>query len=80
MFYKKSFFEIVNIKENEVLVDGLTFEDMAEQFKIYQNFYGEDAVVAYETIYVKTKPIFFEEEYKKAYINYFEELQNIGNL
>ena len=75
-------YEIYSIIDNEVLVDGLTFDEMAEQFSVYQDFYGAEAVVPCErnTITKEIKRISRATEYKNAWINYFGILQEMGNL
>lgn len=74
-------YEIHDVNTNEILVDNLDFADMAEQFAVYQNFYGDNAVVACSRTYSKvTKIETTAQLYKDAWIEYFGELQLMGNL
>lgn len=76
----KTYYEIWNKTEDEPLVDGLTFEDAAEMSKVYMDFYGEDVIVVCARD-VRTKKIISSvQAYKNAWINYFEELLQMGNL
>ena len=73
-------FEIWDENTNEILVDGLTFGQAAEQCKIYQEFFGRAiAVVIRETSKVHNR-FNVANEYKTEYINYFAQLQQMGNL
>lgn len=65
---------------NEFLVDNLTLNKVTKQLKVYKNLYGDHLVITvcgYEPI---PKYISRAEEYKQEYINYFNELQQMGNL
>ena len=73
-------YEIWDQNTNEILVDGLTFEDAAEQCAIYQEFFGNGIVVAFresaKVINITTR----KEEYKCAHFDYIEELYAMGNI
>ena len=73
-------YEIWDTDTQEVLVDGLSFEEAAEQSAVYMNFYGEGISVAIR----ESKPIrkhkTYAQAYKEAWIKYFGELQLMGNL
>lgn len=75
-------YEIIHADTNEILVDNLSFEDMAEQIKVYFEFYGEDKVVGCvrNIISRKCTPISTPRAYKNAWIDFFAELQEMGNL
>lgn len=76
----KSTYEIWDVDTNEVLVDNLSFEDAVEQSAIYEQFFGEGVCVAIREsckVYIPKTP---SQEYKTAWINYFAELQAMGNL
>lgn len=76
----KSTFEIWDEDTNEILVDNLSFEDAAEQSLVYQQFFGNGiSVVIRESSRVRTR-ITPEQEFKCAWIEYFAELQAMGNL
>ena len=72
-------YEIWDANSYEVLVDGLTFEDAAEQCKIYADFYcAEVMVVAVDN----AKIIDFTttaKQYKAAYMDYIAELLSMEN-
>lgn len=72
-------YEIWDANSYEVLVDGLTFEDAAEQSKIYADFYGTEVmVVAVDN----AKVIDFTttaQQYKDAYMDYIDELFRMEN-
>ena len=74
-------YEIWDVNTNEILVDNLDFADMAEQFAVYQNFYGPEAVIPCSRTYNRTTKFnTYAQEYKDAWIRYFGELQEMGNL
>lgn len=65
-----------------LLVDNLSFEEAAEQSSVYMNFFETDdiTVVAnnnYQHTYSRSNIPF---EYKSAFVDYFAELQEMGNL
>jgi hypothetical protein len=72
-------YEIWDASSYEVLVDNLTFEDAAEQCKIYADFYcAEVMVVAVDS----TKIIDFTttaKQYKSAYMDYLDIIFRMGN-
>lgn len=72
-------YEIWDTKSYDVLVDGLTFEDAAEQCKIYADFYeAEVMVVAVDN----TKVIDFTttaKQYKSEYMDYIYALFSMEN-
>lgn len=70
--------EIRDISVNEVLVDNLTYEEMLQYFEIYKMFFGKDVVRAFckKVEVIKTTTT----TYKEEYIDYFGELQEMGNL
>lgn len=76
----KSTYEIWDTDTNEVLVDGLSFDEAVEQSAVYMDFFGNGVSIAIREshkIYAhKTQA----QEYKSAWINYFAELQVMGNL
>lgn len=74
-------YEIHDTITNTILVDGLTFDELAEQFATYLEFFGEQIVALYREC-ANVQPVRFNRsrEYKSAWINYFAELQSMGNL
>lgn len=72
-------YEIWDEQSHDVLADNLTFEDAAEQCKIYADFYGAEVmVVAVDN----TQIINFTttaKEYKAAYMDYIYDLFNMEN-
>ena len=73
-------YEIWDINTNEILVDNLTFDQAAEQSAIYQEFFGDSVCVAFRESKQIIKHTTPAQEYKTAWINYFAELQGMGNL
>lgn len=74
-------FQIRDVFTNEVLVDKLSREEVIKQFKVYEDFFGKGTV--YITRYEEKKcrkVTSWETEYKDAFIEYFAELQVMGNL
>jgi hypothetical protein len=73
-------YEIWDENTNEVLVDGLTFEEAAEQCAIYQEFFGDGVIVAFRESAKVINIITREEEYKRAHLDYIEDLYAMGNI
>lgn len=73
-------YEIWDTDTQEVLVDNLTFEEAAEQSAVYMSFFGEGIFVVIR----ESQPIRHHktsaQAYKEAWIEYFRELQLMGNL
>ena len=69
-------YEIWDVNSYDVLVDGLTFDDAAEQSKIYADFYGAEVMVVAvyntEIIDYTTKA----QRYKSAYMDYIYSLED----
>lgn len=76
----KSTFEIWDEDTNEILVDNLSFEDAAEQSLAYQQFFGDGVSVVIRQSSMAHTHKSFAQEYKKIWIDYFAELQMMGNL
>ena len=73
-------YEIWDASTNEVLVDGLTFEDAAEQCLVYQEFFGPDVFVALREASKVIKHTTEAQEFKNAWIEYWDELRSFGNI
>ena len=77
---KQVTYEIWDEATNEILVDGLTFDDAAEQCEIYSTFFSTNvAVVMRESsriIHHTTEA----QEFKNAWNDYFESIRMMGNL
>lgn len=73
-------YEIWDTDTQEVLVDNLTLAEAAEQSAVYMSFFGDGISVAIR----ESKPIrhhkTYAQAYKEAWIEYFGELQLMGNL
>lgn len=72
-------YEIWDANSYEVLVDNLTFDDAAEQCKIYADFYATEVMVVAT---YNTKIIDFTskaKQYKSAYMDYINILFNMEN-
>ena len=74
-------YEIHDSVTNEILVNNLTFEELAEQFATYLEFFGEQIIACYREV-TDTRPAYVSKsrEYKSAWIKYWGELQAMGNL
>lgn len=74
-------YEIHDSVTRDILVDNLTFEELAVQFSTYLEFFGEKIIACYRE-HAEARPVRIsrEQEYKSAWINYFGELQAMGNL
>lgn len=76
----KRTYEIWDLDTSEMLVDNLTFAEAAEQCKAYQELFGNGIeVVIRETREIKRHTT-AKQEFKAAWIDYFAELQAMGNL
>jgi hypothetical protein len=73
-------YEIWDENANEMLVDNLTFDEAAEQSAIYMEFFGNGIAVAIRESAPVRKRKTSAQEYKEAWIEYFGELQLMGNL
>lgn len=73
-------YEIWDVDAQEILVDNLTFEQAAEQSAVYMEFFGDGvSVVIRESCYTRKRKT-YAQAYKEAWIEYFGELQLMGNL
>lgn len=73
-------YEIRASRTNEVLADQLTLNEADELLWYYQDIKGYDVFMTVSHHkHIIAIPI-LEHEYKSAYIQYFAELQKIGNL
>ena len=75
-------YEIWDTTINEILVDNLSFEQAVEQVKTYQDLFGSSTIVValrqrQHKPTIHTTPA---QQYKNAWIDYFAELQSMGNL
>ena len=74
-------YEIYENSTGVLLVDNLTFDQVAEQTQIYMDFFETDdiSVIAREwNGYINHTTVVHE--FKNAFISYFGELQEMGNL
>lgn len=75
-------YELYLVETGELLSDGLTLQEVPELYKAYEDFYGTGSIlVSYKT---HSKPLHEIHtrgmDYKNAWIDYFEDLQLLGNL
>ena len=75
-------YELYLVETGELLSDGLTFDDVPELHKAYEDFYGEGTIVACYRQHSKTlhRICTNAQAFKTAWIDFFEELQTMGNL
>ncbi len=78
--YSKTY-EIYENTTGVLLVDGLTFEQVAEQAQTYMDFFEttDISVVAREWT-GRTEHTSYAQAFKDAFIGYFSELCEMGNL
>lgn len=76
----KTTYEIWDTSTQEVLVDNLSFAEAAEQSAVYMSFFGDNISVAVR----EASPVHYHKTaaqyYKEDWIEYFGELQLMGNL
>ena len=74
-------YEIWNVDTHEVLVDNLTFDEVAEQFPAYQQFYNVPIIACYQEHNDAPKhTITRAEEYRNTWMHYLGELYSMGNI
>lgn len=74
-------FEIRDAYTNEVLVDKLSPKEAIDTFELYQDFFGKNSVIMTHSHNIERAPhISREQEYKNEFVEYFAELQLMGNL
>ena len=73
-------YEIWDVDTQEVLVDNLTLTEAVEQSAIYMEYFGNGIAVAVREAYPVRKHKTSAQAYKEAWIEYFGELQLMGNL
>lgn len=75
-------YEIRDIKTDEILVDNLTFDEMAVLYAEYESFYGSDIYACYNATPVPKKQDYVSSKlaYRKNWLHYYEELQAMGNI
>ena len=73
-------YEIWDETTNEILVDGLTFEDAAEQCVIYKDFFGTNVAVVLRESSKIIRHTTEAQEFKNAWNDYFESIRIMGNL
>lgn len=76
----KVHYEIWDAKTHDVLVDNLTFDEAAEQCKVYEDFFGAEVIVVVVDYAKIISAPSVSQQYKSAYIDYMDILCNIGNL
>lgn len=77
---KQVTYEIWDESTNEILVDGLAFEDAAEQCEIYRTFFNTNVAVVMRESGRIIRHTTEAQEFKNAWNSYFAELQAMGNL
>lgn len=73
-------YEIYEAESGVLLVDGLTFEQVAEQSKVYADFFECEIIVVVREWIDNVAHTSLVKSFKNAFINYFGDLQNMGNL
>lgn len=73
-------YEIYEAESGVLLVDGLTFEQAAEQSKIYADFFEAEIIVIVREWFDNMVHTTIVQSFKDAFIDYFGQLQEMGNL
>lgn len=73
-------YEIYEAETGVLLVDNLTFDEVAEQSKIYADFFEAQVVVVAREWVNNISRTSIVRAFKDAFISYFGELQEMGNL
>ena len=73
-------YEIWDEITNEILVDGLTFEDAAEQCEIYRTFFNTNVAVVMRESGRIIRHTTEAQEFKNAWVQYFDSMRSMGNL
>lgn len=75
-------YEIYENSTGVLLVDNLTFEQVAEQAQTYMDFFETTDISVVCREYINNNSIHSTtaQLFKHEYINYFEQLQTMGNL
>lgn len=73
-------YEIYEAETGVLLVDNLTFDEVAEQSKIYADFFEAQVVIVAREWVNNISRASVVRAFKDAFINYFADLQEMGNL
>lgn len=73
-------YEMYEAESGVLLVDNLTFDEVAEQSAIYAEFFETQPVVVVREWTGHITHTTIAEQFKSAFINYFGELSEMGNL
>lgn len=73
-------YEIYEAESGVLLVDGLTFDEVAEQSKIYADFFEAEIIVVVREWVNNISHTTIAQQFKSAFVNYFADLQEMGNL
>lgn len=80
MFNFEKTYEIYEAESGVLLVDNLTFEQVAEQSQTYMDFFECDIVVVVREWIDNISKTSIVKSFKNAFIGYWGELQEMGNL
>ena len=73
-------YELYEAESGVLLVDNLTFDEAAEQSKIYADFFEGEVIVVIREWVNNVSHTTIAQQFKNAFIDYFGELQMMGNL
>ena len=77
--YEKTY-EIYEAESGVLLVDNLTFDEVAEQSAIYADFFEAEVVVVVREWINNISHTTIAQQFKSAFVSYFADLQEMGNL
>lgn len=80
---KRKEYELYLAESGELLVDKLSFREVPALFQAYEGFYGKGSIAVCCREFkheVKLEIHSMASDYKNAWIDYFGELQTLGNL
>ncbi len=73
-------YEIIVARTLEPIEVDLSFDDAVELLHFYQDMCGYDVLMVSATSTHFKRKVNYEEEYKSAYVDYFAQLQEMGNI
>lgn len=76
-------YELYLAESGELLVDKLSFREVPALFQAYEDLYGKDSIAVCCREFkrdIKLEIHSMASDYKQAWIDYFGELQTLGNI
>lgn len=75
-------YELYLVRTGELLSNNLDFDDVPELYQAYEDFYGHNSILVCYRTHSKSTPhhITPSQVFKNMWVDYFGELQILGNL